>query len=73
VNNLKGDLLIYFGTEDNNVHPSNALQLIKALQGAGKHFDVLISPDQAHSEMSFERTLEFLIESLVIRPASRLR
>ena len=32
---LKGRLLIYYGTADNNVHPSNSLQLIKALQDAG--------------------------------------
>ena len=29
---LRGRLLIYYGTADNNVHPSNALQLIA---GAG--------------------------------------
>lgn len=35
VNNLKGRLLIYYGTADNNVHPNNAMQLIRALQQAG--------------------------------------
>jgi dipeptidyl-peptidase-4 len=33
--NLKGRLLIYYGTADNNVHPNNAMQLIRALQQAG--------------------------------------
>jgi dipeptidyl-peptidase-4 len=30
--NLKGRLLIYYGTADNNVHPNNSMQLIRALQ-----------------------------------------
>src|SRR5678809_295564 len=38
--NLRGRLLIYYGTADNNVHPSNALQLMKALNDAGKSYDV---------------------------------
>jgi dipeptidyl-peptidase-4 len=29
--NLKGRLMIYYGTADNNVHPTNAMQLIQAL------------------------------------------
>src|SRR5262249_14511307 len=36
---LQGRLLIYYGTADNNVHPSNAMQLIQALQRAGKSFE----------------------------------
>jgi dipeptidyl-peptidase-4 len=34
--NLKGRLLIYYGTADNNVHPNNSMQLIRALQTAGQ-------------------------------------
>ena len=33
---LKGRLMLYYGTADNNVHPSNTMQLIKALQDAGQ-------------------------------------
>ena len=47
--NLKGRLLIYYGTADNNVHPSNMMQLIKALQQAGKSFEVQVGPDRGHS------------------------
>ena len=43
---LKGRLLLYYGSADNNVHPSNSLQLIKALQDAGKSFDVQVGPDR---------------------------
>jgi dipeptidyl-peptidase-4 len=68
VNNLKGRLLIYYGTADNNVHPSNSLQLIKALQQAGKSFEVQVGPDQEHSNVNQQRMMEFFIENLVIHP-----
>ena len=35
VKNLKGRLMLYYGTADNNVHPTNAMQLIQALQKEG--------------------------------------
>ena len=41
---LRGRLMIYYGTADNNVHPSNSLQLIQALQSARKSFDVQVGP-----------------------------
>ena len=63
---LKGRLLIYYGTADNNVHPSNALQLIKALQEAGRSFDVQVGPDRGHSPMNQDRMMEFFID--VLRP-----
>ena len=63
---LKGRLLLYYGTADNNVHPSNSLQLIKALQQAGKSIDVQVGPDQGHSGVNQQRMMEFFIENLVI-------
>ncbi|HEY7287924.1 MAG TPA: DPP IV N-terminal domain-containing protein [Vicinamibacterales bacterium] len=66
---LKGRLLLYYGTSDNNVHPSNSLQLIKALQAAGKSFDVQVGPDQGHSGVNQQRMMEFFIDNLVTRPA----
>jgi dipeptidyl-peptidase-4 len=63
---LKGRLMIYFGTADNNVHPSNSLQLVRALQRAGKSFDMQIGPDQGHSGISPQRMMEFFIENLVM-------
>ena len=44
--NLRGRLLLYYGTADNNVHPNNSLQLIQALQRAGKNFEVQVGPDR---------------------------
>ena len=65
---LKGRLLIYYGTADNNVHPSNAMQLIDVLQKAGKSVDVQVGPDRGHSGINPERMMEFFIEHLVLRP-----
>lgn len=61
---LKGRLLLYYGTADNNVHPTNSLQIIKALQAAGKSFDMQVGPDQGHSSVNQERMLEFFIDAL---------
>ena len=68
VNDLRGRLMLYFGTADNNVHPSNMMQLIAALQRAGKSFDLQLGPDQGHSGLNSQRMLEFFIENLVISP-----
>lgn len=65
--NLKGRLLIYYGTADNNVHPSNSMQLIQALQQAGKSFDVQVGPDLGHTGVNQQRMMEFFIETLVLR------
>ncbi|HUR54165.1 MAG TPA: DPP IV N-terminal domain-containing protein [Gemmataceae bacterium] len=64
---LKGRLMLFFGTADNNVHPSNSMQLIQALQRAGKSFDVQIGPDQGHTGVNQARMMEFFIENLVLR------
>jgi dipeptidyl-peptidase-4 len=67
---LNGRLLIYYGTADNNVHPTNSMQLIQALQRAGKSFEVMVGPDAGHSGVSAQRMMEFFIENLVInKPA----
>jgi dipeptidyl-peptidase-4 len=68
VNNLRGRLMLYFGTADNNVHPSNMMQLVSALQRAGKSFDLQLGPDQGHSGLNAQRMLEIFIEKLVVSP-----
>ena len=68
VANLKGRLLLYYATADNNVHPDNSMQLITALQGARKSFEVQVGPDQGHSGVNNQRMMEFFIENLVIHP-----
>jgi dipeptidyl-peptidase-4 len=66
--NLDGRLMLYWGTADNNVHPSNMMQLIAALQAAGKSFDLQVGPDRGHSGINQDRMMEFFIENLVMRP-----
>jgi len=62
--NLQGRLLLYYGTADNNVHPSNSLQLIEAFQGLGKSIDVQVGPDRGHSGINLDRMMEFFIDAL---------
>ncbi|MBA6154225.1 S9 family peptidase [Gelidibacter maritimus] len=64
--NLEGELMIFYGTNDNNVHPANSLQLIQALQKAGKSFEVQVGPDQGHTAVNFERMMEFFIQHLIL-------
>jgi dipeptidyl-peptidase 4 len=70
---LQGDLMLYYGTADNNVHPSNTLQLIAALQEAGKHFQVQVGPDRGHTGLNRDRMMEFFMESLVLAEGSASR
>lgn len=45
---LHGKLLLVHGTMDENVHLSNTLQLVHALQKAGKDFDLMLYPENRH-------------------------
>jgi dipeptidyl-peptidase-4 len=62
--NLRGALLLYYGTADNIVHPSNTLQLIKELQRLGKSFEVQVGPDLGHTSVNRDRMMEFFIQNL---------
>jgi dipeptidyl-peptidase 4 len=46
------------------------MQLIKALQVAGKSFDVQVGPDRGHSGVNQDRMMEFFIENLIVRPTA---
>jgi len=65
--NLQGRLLLFYGTADNNVHPNNAMQLIRALQREEKSFEVQVGPDRGHEAVNRERMMEFFIENLVLK------
>ena len=65
---LKGRLMLFYGTADNNVHPSNTLQLSQALMRAGKSFDMMVGTDMGHSGINGNRMWEYFIDYLIIRP-----
>ncbi|MCI0588228.1 MAG: DPP IV N-terminal domain-containing protein [Planctomycetes bacterium] len=46
--NLHGRLMLIHGTIDENVHAQNTLQFAKALQDAGKRFDLMLYPGNRH-------------------------
>jgi dipeptidyl-peptidase-4 len=45
---LHGRLMLIHGAIDDNVHMSNTMQLVQALQQAGKQFELMIYPDSRH-------------------------
>lgn len=49
VEDLKGNLLIMFGSADDNVHIVNAMQYIAKLHGQKRQFDMMIYPNMNHS------------------------
>jgi dipeptidyl-peptidase-4 len=47
--NLRGYLMIAHNVEDDNVLFQNTLQMISALEGAGKQFELALYPQKSHS------------------------
>lgn len=70
---LKGRLLIMHGMVDDNVHPSNAFQLIEALHAARKRVDMVMFPRDAHGlgPMSRNRRWEYLYQHLIDAPGAK--
>jgi len=64
--NLKGRLLLYFGTADDNVHQNNTLSLVEAFRRARKNIEVQVGTDFGHSGIDNERMMEFFIERMVM-------
>lgn len=52
---MKLNLRLTHGTGDDNVHFQNTLQLVKALQEAGVHFEFMIYPDAMHGYRGAQR------------------
>jgi len=68
---LKGNLFIIHGTTDDNVHWQNTVQLVDALEKAGKHFRTLFYPNRNHGIRGgntrlhlFEMITDYLLEKL---------
>lgn len=64
--NLKGWLMLYFGTADDNTHPSNTYQLCDALTRSGKFYELQVGVDRGHTGLNFGREMEFFVERLVL-------
>ncbi len=64
---IRRNSLSYFENQElSNVHLSNSLQLIQALQNADKSFEVQVGPDRGHTAVSTDRMMEFFIQNLVL-------
>ncbi len=55
VPSMKGSLLLFHGTLDDNVHPQNSVKLIDALQKADKDVEFVLLPGSAHGPRSPEQ------------------
>ncbi|MDR0768359.1 MAG: S9 family peptidase [Dysgonamonadaceae bacterium] len=69
---LQGRLLLVHGTSDDNVHFTNAIYYMKALEKEGKMFDTQIYPDKNHNLSGLEtqthlygRIIDFLNRNLL--------
>lgn len=62
--NLKGKLQLYFGTSDDNVHPSHSLMLIRALDQAGKDYELRVGPDRGHTFVGDRQMISFFLRAL---------
>ena len=64
---LHGRLLLVHGLMDNNVHPTNTLQLADALQKAGRSFELMLYPRARHTIRNTHYSklrFNFIVESL---------
>ncbi len=70
--NLHGRLLIAHGALDDNVHPTNTLKFIRALQDANKQFDLAIYPTNRHGigGRQYQRLMHDFILRTMTRPTS---
>jgi dipeptidyl-peptidase-4 len=64
--NLQGRLMLYYGSADNNVHPANTLQMVQALQQAGKSFDMMVGPDMGHTGVNSNHMWEYFVQYLIL-------
>jgi dipeptidyl-peptidase 4 len=67
--NLKGRLLLSYGTMDTNVHPNTTLLLINALIEANRDFDLLVLPNRGHGyaneAYAVRRTWDYFVQHLM--------
>lgn len=71
VNKLKGPFLLVHGSADDNVHYQNTMEMVDALVGANKQFDLFIYPNKNHGIYGgttrlhlFTKMTEFVLRNL---------
>lgn len=62
--NLKGNLLLFYGTRDDNVHPSNTLELLAKFRREGAEVDVAIGPNEGHAYVGTEPMIRYFVRHL---------
>jgi dipeptidyl-peptidase 4 len=69
--NLRGKLLLSYGTMDANVHPNTTLLLIDRLIDANRDFDVMVMPNRGHGYAGeswvIRRTWDYFVRHLAQR------
>lgn len=67
--NLKGKLLLHYGTLDDNVHPNMTLLVAQALIEANRDFDMLVFPNRNHGYARepylIRRTWDYFVRHLM--------
>jgi dipeptidyl-peptidase 4 len=77
---IRGDLLLIHGTQDENVHLTHSVAILAALQAAGRNIELLLIPDQRHRlrgeaaiRLSERRTAEHLLAGLGLEVPGELQ
>jgi len=69
VANLKGRLLLMYGTLDDNVHPNATLLVIDELIKQNKNFDLVVFPNRNHGyaqePYTIRRTWDYFVQHLL--------
>jgi dipeptidyl aminopeptidase/acylaminoacyl peptidase len=67
--NLKGKLLLHYGTLDDNVHPNMTILVAQELIKHNKDFDMLVLPNRNHGYARepyiIRRTMDYFVEHLM--------
>ena len=67
--NLKGKLLLHYGTLDDNVHPNMTIVVANELMKHNKDFDMLVFPNRNHGYARepylIRRTWDYFVEHLM--------
>jgi dipeptidyl aminopeptidase/acylaminoacyl peptidase len=67
--NLKGKLMLAYGTLDDNVHPNNTLLLVDELIKNNKDFDLVVMPNRNHGFATdpyfIRRSWDYFVKNLL--------